>query len=172
MVVSNRPTIVHVSGANHFAFSGYGCDCRRASACTIVTQPADYAPLYHVVCNFLRLLFPLQSLDKLYAQVGDAVVDSINDVPFMFRGPRRSGQQQQRTRPLRRTGTGTVRGFQGTRRAGRGATAGGRAVLDVAMPGVYRISLFVYAWCGQFEIGMCVIFIIVHVHEKEVARQE
>lgn len=82
----------------------------------------------------LSLCISRQSLDALYTEIGNTVLDSTNDVPFMFHGRPELGQQQrrrqQKARYVQAAGASTARSNRGLVEA-----AGGRAVLDVAMPG-------------------------------------
>lgn len=82
-----------------------------------------------------------QSLGELYNEVGNAVLDSTDEVPSMFRERqlrRTRHQQQQQQQPRAKGGAGAAAaaaaaaGVVGRRARG----VGGRAVRDVAMPGV------------------------------------
>lgn len=93
-----------------------------------------------------------QSLGELYSEVGNAVLDSTDEVPSMFRE-----RQLRRTQKPPRAKGGAVAAPAGAVTAvGRGARRGGdgRAVLDVAMPGAsYTVSVrkLVRTVCDSFS---------------------
>lgn len=90
---------------------------------------------------------PCQPLGGLYTEVGNAVLDSTDEVPSMFH-ERRQKQPRQRKGGTGVLSNGGTRAAAAAAAAGGARGVGGRAVLDVAMPGA------MLARCGRIQTKM------------------